>query len=109
MAARPSAEPDGRMVPLINDGMHRVFAARQLGKLINIVLVRNVPPEYPYYAYAMEHGWQDVEVLHELPDSYVKKQYRDPSNYKALFRDFNELFPGVQKQRKRSNPAFLTA
>jgi hypothetical protein len=42
-----------------------------------------------------------------LPDNYVKKVYRDPQNYKALFRDFNEHFPGVQKRRKRSNPAHL--
>jgi hypothetical protein len=45
----------------------------------------------------------------ELPDVYVKKAYRDKDNYKALFRDFNEVFPGVQKQRKRSNPGHLKA
>lgn len=104
-----SLEPDGRSVLLINDGMHRVYTARELGKKINIVLVRNVPREYPYYAYALPHGWNDVSELVELPDNYEKKSYRDPGNYKSLFRDFNAVLPGVQKQRKRSNPSHLRA
>ena len=104
-----SVEPDGRKVWLINDGIHRVYSAMKLGSPINIVLARGVPPEYPYYAYALEKGWDEVEELGELPDHYLKKTYRDPNNYKSLFRDFNEVFPGVQKQRKRSNPAHLTA
>ena len=45
--------------------------------------------------------------LEELPDSFQKKAYRVPGNYKALFRDFNAVFPGVQAERKQSNPAHL--
>nr|VFJ90816.1 MAG: hypothetical protein BECKH772A_GA0070896_100247 [Candidatus Kentron sp. H]VFJ91848.1 MAG: hypothetical protein BECKH772B_GA0070898_100225 [Candidatus Kentron sp. H]VFJ98521.1 MAG: hypothetical protein BECKH772C_GA0070978_100226 [Candidatus Kentron sp. H] len=104
-----SLEPDGQTVWLINDGMHRVHEAKRLGQTINIVLARNVPLEYPYYAYAHSEGWRSVEELDELPDGYVKKRYRDPENYKALFRDFNAVFPGVQKQRKKTNPEFLKA
>jgi hypothetical protein len=102
-----SFEPDGRTVLLINDGMHRVYAAKKLGRKINIVLAHAVPREYPYYAYALQNGWAGVEELAELPDGYVKKAYRDKDNYKALFRDFNEVLPGVQKQRKRTNPGYL--
>jgi hypothetical protein len=102
-----SMEPDGRTVLLINDGMHRVYAAKKLGRKINIVLARAVPREYPYYAYALQNGWTGVEELDGLPDGYVKKAYRDKDNYKALFRDFNEVLPGVQKQRKRTNPGYL--
>ena len=102
-----SWEPDGRLVQLINDGMHRVYAARKLQKSINIVLVANVPVEYPYYAYALTDGWNSVEQISELTDGYKKKEYRDPENYKALFRDFNEIFDGVQKQRKQTSPAEL--
>lgn len=99
-----SREADGRLVWLINDGIHRIYAARKAGRKINIVLVRDVPPEYPYYAYAIPGGWRDVLELDELPDNFQKKDYRFPQNYKALFRDFESLFPGVQIQRKRSNP-----
>jgi hypothetical protein len=104
-----SVERDGRTVLLINDGIHRVYAARKRGRKINVVLARNVPPEYPYYAYALTDGWAHVEELDELREGYQKKEYRNPENYKALFRDFNEIFEGVQKQRPRTNPANLKA
>jgi hypothetical protein len=104
-----SLEPDGRTVWLINDGIHRVYAAMRLGRSLNIVLAKRVPREYPYYAYALPGGWGDVTEFAELPDSFQKKTYRDPTGYKALFRDFNEVLPGVQKQRKQTNPAHLRA
>ena len=102
-----SVEPDGRTVLLINDGIHRVYAARMRKRKINVVVARNVPPQYPYYAYAIPEGWARVEELKELTEGYQKKEYRNPENYKALFRDFNEQFEGVQKQRARTNPAHL--
>jgi hypothetical protein len=104
-----SREPGGSTVLLINDGIHRVYAARKLGRPINVVLARNVPAEYPYYAYALPGGWSEVEELAELTEGYQKKAYRNPENYKALFRDFNAVFEGVQKQRPRTNPAHLKA
>ncbi len=104
-----SREPDGRILPLINDGMHRVHTAMKLKKKINIILVHDVPAEYPYYAYALEKGWDEVSELDSLPDGFVKKTYRDPERYKALFRDFNAVFDGIQKQRKKSNPDTLKA
>lgn len=104
-----SREEGGKVIPLINDGMHRVAAARALGKPINIIRADNVNPDYPYYALPLEKGWDEVSVLAELPDGFVKKAYRVPDNYKALFRDFNGVFPGIQKQRKKSNPESLKA
>lgn len=95
-----SVEADGRTIRLINDGMHRVTAARRCGSPISIILARNVPREYPYYALPLPGGWDEVTELPEIPDGYVKKAYRDPGNYKALFRDFNAVFDGIQKQRK---------
>jgi hypothetical protein len=104
-----STEPDGRKVLLINDGIHRVYAARKRGRKLNVVLARNVPAQYPYYAYALLEGWKQVEELGELTEGYQKKAYRNPENYKALFRDFNEIFEGVQKQRPKTNPSHLRA
>ena len=101
-----SVEPDGREVALINDGIHRVYAARTLGLPITVVHVTGAT--HPYYALALD-GWADVTPLTELPDGFQKKAYRIPDNYKALFRDFNALFPGVQQQRKQSNPDHLKA
>jgi hypothetical protein len=104
-----SHEPDGRLVLIINDGIHRVFAARSIGLPITTVIAGGVPREYPYYACATSGGWSEVVELEELPDGFEKKAYRMPENYKALFREFNEVFPGVQKERKKSNPAHLRA
>jgi len=104
-----SIERDGKKILLINDGIHRVYAARKRGRKLNVVLARNVPAEYPYYAYALPDGWAQVDELAELQEGYQKKEYRNPEYYKALFRDFNEIFEGVQKQRPRSNPAHLKA
>lgn len=104
-----SREPDGRTVFIISDGLHRVFAARLMGLPISVVVVRGVPAEYPYYAYALRDGWSEIAELDELPDNYQKKEYRQPDNYKALFREYNTVFPGVQKQRKQSNPKHIRA
>jgi hypothetical protein len=104
-----SHEPEGRVVRIINDGIHRVFAARSVGAPITVIDIAGVPREYPYYALALTDGWAGVTSLAELPDGFQKKDYRVPGNYKALFRDFNALFPGVQKQRKRTNPDHLRA
>ena len=102
-----SEEPGEHMVFLVNDGMHRIWAARKVGRGINIVLVQDVPPEYPYYAYAIMERWKNIVEFKELPDVFEKKAYRNPTNYKSLFRDFNEVFPGVQKDRKQSNPSHI--
>jgi hypothetical protein len=90
-----SVGPDGTKIWLINDGMHRVYAARKRGRSINVVLARQLPPEYPYYAYALPSGWSQVEPLAVLPEGYQKKEYRYPDNPKSLFRDFDEIFPGL--------------
>ncbi|CAK0773599.1 ParB domain-containing protein [Azospirillaceae bacterium] len=102
-----SEEADGRRIFLINDGMHRVTAARRRGRPIHVILAEGVPSNYPYYALPLSRGWVEVETLLELPDSYQKKAYRFPENYKALFRDFNEVFPGIQKQRKKTNEKLM--
>ena len=106
-SVEPASNNQGsRAVALINDGIHRVYAARTLGLPITVVHVTGAT--HPYYALALD-GWADVTPLSELPDGFQKKAYRIPDNYKALFRDFNALFPGVQQQRKRSNPDHLKA
>lgn len=102
-----SHEPDGRTVLIINDGIHRVFAARSAGLPISAVVINDVPPEYPYYAFALTAGWAEVHQLTQLPRTFEKKSYRDPEHYRSLFRDFNAVFPGVQKARRQSNPSHL--
>lgn len=104
-----SHEPDGRVVDVVADGLHRVYAARQLGLPVTVVLARGLPREHPYYALALPEGWPGVAELDALPNGFQKKTYRNPDSYKSLFRQYNAVFPGVQQQRKRTNPAHLRA
>lgn len=95
-----SVEFGGRKVVwLINDGLHRVTYARNNNKRINVVVVHGVNPEYPYYAHINPNRWDDVKHIDALPPGFVKKLYRYPERYKDYFRDFNGVFPGIQKDR----------
>ena len=102
-----SEEKGGVKVMLVNDGMHREFAGIEMGRKPNIIFIDNLPPGYPYYAYGFNGGWENVQVFEELPDVFQKKDYRMPDSYKDLFRQFNEVFPGVQEARKQSNPEHI--
>lgn len=104
-----SHEPDGTTALLVADGLHRVSGARSLGLPLTVVVVRDVDPAWPYYAYPLAEGWAGVELLDVLREGRQKKAYRQPQSYKALFRDFNAVYPGVQQQRARTNPAHLQA
>ena len=98
-------EGGGGTVLLINDGIHRCYAARSLGLPISVVMVSNVPEQYPYYALALQGGWSKVAAAAKLPDGHQRKGYRNLEDHKALFRDFNALFPGIQKYRTHSDPS----
>lgn len=89
-----SAETDGSVVRILNDGMHRVYLARMERSPIQVVYVRKVPKEFPYYAFPLVNGWVDVDIVQDLPEGYIKKWHRI-KNYKSLYRDFNTGFQNV--------------
>lgn len=89
-----SHEADGSTVRILNDGMHRVYLARMERSPIQVVFVRNVPEQYPYYAFPLVDGWSGVEIVQDLPDGYIKKWHRI-REYKTLYRDFNTAFQNV--------------
>jgi hypothetical protein len=94
-----SREADGREILLINDGMHRIYSARSMDLPIHVVIARGVPAPFPYYAFPLAQGWADVREVDVIPETFEKKAYREPDDHKALFRDFNAVFPGVQAKR----------
>ena len=89
-----SQEADGSVVKILNDGMHRVYLARMERSPIQVVYVSNVPEQFPYYAFPLVNGWNEVSIVGELPEGYVKKWHRI-KNYKTLYRDFNTGFQNV--------------
>ena len=89
-----SIERDGSIHFLINDGMHRVYMALREWVNPQVILVRGVPKDLPYYAYPVPGGWSGVEEREDLPDGYLKKWHRI-ANYHALYRNFNSAFMNV--------------
>lgn len=83
-------------IPLLNDGMHRLYLAHREGCKINIITVENFDHRYPYYALPNEGGWSNLKRCSEVPD--IKKNYRI-KEYKTLFRDFNTAFINVTQSR----------
>lgn len=97
-----SIEADGTLALLINDGMHRVYLARLEWVVPQVVFVRGIPKEYPYYAYPRPERWEGIDILPENPDptTYLKKCHRVRDN-KALYRDFQAVFANVGHPRSR--------
>ena len=89
-----SIEQDGSFHLIINDGMHRVYMALREWVVPQVVLIRGLPKEFPYYAYPLPGGWEKVEERNDLPPGYLKKWHRI-HNYHSLYRNFNSAFSNV--------------
>jgi hypothetical protein len=88
-------EKNGKIVNIINDGMHRVYSAYLEWVIPQVIYVRGLPKELPYYAYAIpEKDWKQIELLDEIPKTFIKKWHRISDN-KKLYRDFNSTFKNV--------------
>ena len=97
-----SVEADGSVALLINDGMHRLYLARLERVVPQVVYIRGVPKEYPYYAFPRPEGWAGVDLLPDNPDpgTYLKKCHRRRDN-KRLYRDFQAVFANVGRSRSQ--------
>jgi len=67
-----------------------------------VVYVRGVPKEYPYYAFPRPGGWEGIDLLANNPDpeAYLKKCHRRREN-KRLYRDFQAVFANVGRSRSQ--------
>lgn len=93
-----SVERNGRLVNLINDGMHRLYLAYLEWVVPQVVLVRGVPEDLPYYAFPMPEQWKGVQVVRDLPPGYIKKWHRIRDHH-SLYRNFNSAFDNVGAPR----------
>lgn len=89
-----SQEGDKSNVNIVNDGMHRCFLARVSRVIPDVVRISGVPKKWPYYAFPLVNGWNDVQVIDSLKGDTLKKFHRI-KNYKTLYRDFNSAFTNV--------------
>jgi len=93
-----SIEADGTVMPIINDGMHRAYLARIERRRLEVVFIRGIPKQYPYYAYPVRGEWDKVEIMNNLPTGYIKKWHRIEDN-KKLYRNFDSVFTNCSKPR----------
>lgn len=91
-------EEDGSVHSIINDGMHRMYLAWISWVSPVVAHVKNLPPEYPYYAYPLREQWAGVQMIERLTPEFVKKFHRIPDN-KLLYRNFNSAFHNVGAPR----------
>jgi hypothetical protein len=98
-----SIEANGSVRHIICDGMHRIYMALREWVVPQVLFVRGVPKDLPYYAYPAPGGWEKVEERDDLPAGYVKKWHRI-ANYHALYRDFNSAFKNVGAPRPYREP-----
>lgn len=95
-----SVEQDGSVHNIICDGMHRVSLARMEWVIPQVVFIRGIPRDKPYYAYPVPGGWNQVVIRDDLPEGFIKKWHRI-KEYKTLYRDFNSAFTNVGGPRGR--------
>jgi hypothetical protein len=94
-----SIEKNGAVHLIVNDGMHRVYMALREWVNPQVVLIRGVPKNLPYYAFPLPGGWDKVEERDDLPAGYLKKWHRI-ENYYSLYRNFNSAFINVGGPRQ---------
>jgi len=94
-----SIECDGSVHLIINDGMHRIYMALREWVIPEIILIRGIPKNLPYYAFPVPGGWAKVEEREDLPPGYLKKWHRIES-YHSLYRNFNSAFMNVGGPRE---------
>ena len=84
-------------LPLIMDGIHRIYLAWQNREDINSIVISNVI--IPYYGYPLPKGWFEVACLAEMPEKKEKRNYRldSPLLHYALYRDLEPL--GIGRPR----------
>jgi len=97
-----SIERNGRVVNIINDGMHRLYLAYLHWVVPQVVFIRGVPKDLPYYAYPNPTQWRGIELIDSLPANYLKKWHRI-RDYHTLYRNFNSAFENVGAPRGRSS------
>lgn len=91
-------EADGSPHFIINDGMHRAYIAHTSSIVPQVCLISGAT--HTYYAYPVGRGFNNVQMVDELPEGFIKKWHRI-LNYRSLYRNFNSAFVNVGASRGR--------
>ena len=82
-------------IPIINDGLHRVYLAWQTTGTFKGIHISGALEEYPFYAHPNE--WEKIKVLDELPKTKEEKKLYSREDCYALYRNFGILGCGAPR------------
>ncbi len=82
-------------IPIINDGAHRVWMAREKNNLFKALCISGADPEFPFYAHPNE--WSRVKLVDEVPKDKREKKFYSRENSYGLYRDFGILGCGAPR------------
>lgn len=94
-----SIESNHVIYQIICDGMHRIYLSRISRICPEIIYIRGVNKDCPYYAYPTLNGWDSIKEINSLSEISVKKWHRIKDN-KRLYRNFDSIFINCSKPRK---------
>ncbi len=87
----PLKEFDNIKIPVLGDGGHRGYLARELGIQMKVVYISNSNPNYPFYAYP--NSWEESQLVDTVDAKNTRKYYVWEDKYK-LYRDFGVISTG---------------
>ncbi len=82
-------------IPVINDGVHRVWIAREADEFFNGLWVARADPAFPFYAHP--NSWDDMREVDAVPSSRAAKKLYSKEDCYALYRDFGVLGCGAPR------------
>ncbi len=88
-------DPTEIQIPVINDGAHRVFMAREEGLEFNALFISGADERYPFYAHP--NSWDEVSVVDDVPSDKRDKKFYSRENCYRLYRDFGVLGCGAPR------------
>ena len=86
----------GTKIPIINDGAHRVYLAKELNTKINVIYINKIPKDHPFYA--LPNSWDMINLVDSIPKTMEEKKFYRRKNSYSLYRDFSVLGCGAPRK-----------
>ena len=82
-------------IPIINDGLHRVYIARETNEPFNAIFISGALEDFPFYAHPNE--WDRVKIFENVPKTPEEKKLYSRKDCYDLYRDFGVLGCGAPR------------
>lgn len=76
-------------IPVVHDGMHRLFLAKEIDSTVRVIWISRVPEEHPFYAHPV--SWDRVGRVRQKPALMVDRRRLLTNDPDVLYREFAAL------------------